>query len=64
VSARWPIPRPTEDAALRTVPSSPALPPVDVLFDYLIRAYATRDRAGLGRFGHQIARAGGTPPLR
>jgi len=58
--ARYPIPRPTEDAAVRGT-ANPVLPPVDVLFDHLVTAYAMRDRHGLQRFGLAIVRTSGGP---
>jgi hypothetical protein len=60
--SRFPIPRPTEDAAVTAAARTTApLPPVDVLFDRLITAYALRDRRGLQRFGLAIVRASGSP---
>lgn len=32
------------------------LPPPEVLFDYLVMAYAVRDRVGLALFGRAIVR--------
>lgn len=54
--ARWPIPRPTENAALRAV-RAPAPRPVEELFDGLVHAYAIRDRHGLQLFGLAVVRA-------
>ncbi|TKA11766.1 hypothetical protein [Actinacidiphila oryziradicis] len=62
MSARFPIPRPTEDAAVTAAARTiPPLPPVDVLFDRLVTAYALHDRNGLQRFGLAIVRAAGGP---
>lgn len=52
---KYPIPRPTERAALRRV-GSPAALPVDVLFDRLLTARATGDREGVCLIGHRIVR--------
>jgi hypothetical protein len=60
VTRRYPIPRPTEHAAIRST-TNPVLPPVEALFDGLITAYALRDRNGLQRFGLAIVRAAGGP---
>lgn len=57
---RWPISRPTEDAALRRTPN-PVLPPPEALWCGLLTAYTLRDRHGLQRFGLAIVRtAAGT----
>jgi hypothetical protein len=59
VTARWPIPRPTENTAIgnacRTARPLPSMP---ALFLALLDAYALRDRHGLNLAGHHIARAG------
>lgn len=53
---RFPIHRPTEDAALRNVPASPVLPPLAALLDLLIVARAVHDRFGERHFGHLLDR--------
>lgn len=58
--ARYPIPRPTEEGAIRST-TAPVLPPVEALFDGLIAAYTRRDRNGLQRFGLAIVRDAGGP---
>jgi len=59
VNRRYPIPRPTEHAAIRAVTASPRPPrPMPSLFVALLDAYATSDRHGLNLAGHFIARAG------
>ncbi|MCW2899170.1 MAG: hypothetical protein JWO67_1435 [Streptosporangiaceae bacterium] len=56
--SRFPIPRPTEDAAIAAASRSVRpLPPMEVLFDRLVMAYAVRDRIGLALFGRQVVRA-------
>jgi hypothetical protein len=55
--ARYPIPRPTEDAAIGAASRSPrALPPVVVLADLLIAARATGDRYGARHFDSMLDR--------
>ncbi|MCQ4043880.1 hypothetical protein ACFOSC_26455 [Streptantibioticus rubrisoli] len=62
---KFPIPRPTEHAAIRAAEhSSTPLPPVEALFDRLVTAQAVGDQHGSNLFGHAIARAAGSPPLR
>jgi hypothetical protein len=54
---RYPIPRPTESAALRAVGrSARRLPPVEALFAHLIVTHAAGDRHGSNLLGHAIAR--------
>jgi hypothetical protein len=60
VSARWPIPRPTEHAAIRRVVANPEPgPDLVTLFEGILNAHNTGDRHGLSLFGHAIARIGG-----
>jgi hypothetical protein len=62
VSARWPIPRPTERAALAAAErSARPLPPVPALFAALLTACALDDRHGANLAGHHIARTAGGP---
>ncbi|MDJ0346749.1 hypothetical protein [Streptomyces sp. PH10-H1] len=62
MSARFPIPRPTEDAAIRNASRNAAGPlPVEVLFDAMVHAYAVDDRFGLRYFGLAIVRNAGGP---
>lgn len=57
---RWPIPRPTETAALRVVAlTARPLPPLPAMFAALLDAVALDDRRGTNLLGHRIARAGG-----
>lgn len=57
---RWPIPRPTETAALTAVARTPRpLPPIPSMFAALMTAAALDDRHGANLAGHRIARAGG-----
>jgi hypothetical protein len=54
------VKRPTEHAAIRAAgQSAQALPPMEVLFDRLVHAYAVRDRAGLCLYGHMVVRGAG-----
>ncbi|MFD8521033.1 hypothetical protein ACFV2D_13585 [Streptomyces capillispiralis] len=58
MSARWPIPRPTEHAALRGVARSarPA-PSVPALMAALVDAVDRRDREGICLCSHRVVRA-------
>ncbi|MFE9602020.1 hypothetical protein [Streptomyces hokutonensis] len=56
---RWPIPRPTEHAALRACASAPSLPSSPSLFAGLVTAQALGDRHGQNLFAHAIVRLGG-----
>ncbi|MFG2299439.1 hypothetical protein [Actinacidiphila glaucinigra] len=58
--ARFPVPRPTEDAAIAAASrSARTLPPYPVLFAGLVIADRLGDRHGKNRFAHAIARRGG-----
>lgn len=60
MSSKWPIPRPTENAALRSLDRAPReLPSCPALFASLLTATATRDRRGVNLLGHLIARTSG-----
>ncbi|WP_392668597.1 hypothetical protein [Streptomyces sp. LN785] len=60
MSTKWPIPRPTESAALRAVDrTARPLPAYPALFAGLLVANATGDRRGTNLLGHLIARVGG-----
>ncbi|MFJ8766691.1 hypothetical protein [Streptomyces clavifer] len=55
MSSKWPIPRPTENAALREYDRPfPSIPRVT---DALIAARATGDRYGARYFSHMLDRA-------
>ncbi|NGO43771.1 hypothetical protein [Streptomyces ureilyticus] len=57
MTARWPIARPTESAAIRAAGrSARPLPPVEALFAHLVITNAARDRHGSNLIGHAIAR--------
>ncbi|MCT9078814.1 hypothetical protein [Streptomyces fulvoviolaceus] len=57
---RWPIPRPTEHAALRALDHVRlVLPSQPVLFAGLVTAQAVGDQHGANLFAHAIARQGG-----
>ncbi|MFF3891777.1 hypothetical protein ACFYY3_00955 [Streptomyces sp. NPDC001812] len=58
MSARWPVRRPTEDAALRAVARS-ARPPqsVPALMAALLDANERRDREGVCLAAHRVVRA-------
>jgi hypothetical protein len=64
--ARYPIPRPTEDAALRRLDRAPSpRHPVEELFAAMVHAYAVNDRRGLQLFGLAVVRgAAGPTPMR
>jgi len=60
MSSRWPVRRPTENAALRAVDRSERrLPPAPVLFGHLVIATSIDDQRGMNLFAHAIARLGG-----
>lgn len=60
MTSRWPIPRPTEHAALRRLDRHPrSLPAQPALFAGLLTAQALEDRHGANLFAHAIARQGG-----
>jgi hypothetical protein len=59
MTTKWPIPRPTETAALRNAArTARPLPPVTSMFAALMTAAALDDRHGTNLAGHRIARAG------
>lgn len=58
MTARWPVRRPTEHAALRHC-GAPDLPSSPVLFAGLVTADAIGDQHGKNLFAHAIARLGG-----
>ena len=59
MTARWPVRRPTETAALLAVArTARPLPPITGLFAALVTACALDDRHGTNLAGHRIARAG------
>lgn len=58
MAARYPIPRPTEHAALRAVcRSARRLPPVPALMAALVDAVDRRDREGACLAAHRAVRA-------
>lgn len=58
MAARFPIPRPTEVAALRAVArSARRLPPVPSLMAALVEAVDRRDREGTCLAAHRVVRA-------
>ena len=58
MTSRWPIPRPTEHAALRAVcRSARPLPPVPALMAALLEANERRDREGVCLAAHRVVRA-------
>lgn len=58
MTARWPIPRPTEHAALRAAcRSTPPLPSVPALMAALVEAVDRRDREGMCLASHRVVRA-------
>ncbi|MEU5633507.1 hypothetical protein ACH47C_26805 [Streptomyces rishiriensis] len=58
MSSRWPIPRPTESAAIRAAGrSARPLPPVTALMAALIEAHDRRDREGAQLCAHLVVRA-------
>ncbi|MEU0978002.1 hypothetical protein ABZ488_02165 [Streptomyces griseus] len=60
MSSKWPVRRPTENAALRALDRAPRpCPEYPALFAGLVAALAARDRHGVNLLGHRIARTGG-----
>lgn len=58
MSARYPVRRPTEHAALRAVcRSERPLPPVPALMAALLNANQRRDREGVCLAAHRVVRA-------
>lgn len=61
---KWPIPRPTENAALRALeranecrPRRPQVPHVPALMAALVDAVAQKDREGICLSSHRVVRA-------
>lgn len=60
MTAKWPIPRPTEHAAIRACERSPRpTPSVPAILADLITAHRLGDRRGVNLCAHLAARAGG-----
>ncbi|MQY32608.1 hypothetical protein SRB17_05620 [Streptomyces sp. RB17] len=58
MTARWPVRRPTEHAALRAVcRSARPIPPVPALMSALIDAVDRRDLEGVCLAAHRVVRA-------
>ncbi|WP_329240535.1 hypothetical protein [Streptomyces canus] len=58
MTAKWPIPRPTEHAALRAVArSARPHPSVPAILADLITAQRLNDQHGMNLCGHLVARA-------
>lgn len=58
MSRRYPIPRPTEAAAIRAAARSPRrLPPVPALMAALVDAVDRSDREGICLAAHRVVRA-------
>ncbi|MEV8036749.1 hypothetical protein [Streptomyces sp. NPDC086182] len=58
MTARWPVRRPTEHAALRAVErSARPLPSVPALMAALVEAVDRRDREGMCLASHRVVRA-------
>ncbi|MET7431980.1 hypothetical protein ABZT16_23805 [Streptomyces flaveolus] len=58
MTARWPVRRPTEHAALRAVcRSARPLPPIPALMAALLEASDRRDREGICLAAHRVVRA-------
>lgn len=58
MTSRWPIRRPTENAALRAVErSARPLPPIPAILADLITANRLGDRHGVNLCAHLVARA-------
>ncbi|MFM9790137.1 hypothetical protein [Streptomyces turgidiscabies] len=57
MTAKWPIPRPTESAAIRAAGRSPRhLPAVPALMAALLVAHERRDREGVHLAAHLVVR--------
>lgn len=57
MTAKWPVPRPTEHAAIRAAVRSPRpLPSVPALMAALLDANERRDREGLCLAAHRVVR--------
>ncbi|MFE5873019.1 hypothetical protein ACFQ6V_30810 [Streptomyces roseifaciens] len=62
MSTRYPVRRPTEDAAVHAAArTSRPLPPAHVLLAALVSAYATGDRRGMQLFALAVVRTAGGP---
>jgi hypothetical protein len=60
MTARWPVRRPTENAALRSLARSPrSAPSVPALMAALLDANDRRDREGVCLAAHRVVRAAG-----
>lgn len=58
MAGRYPIPRPTESAAIRAAGRSPRrLPPVPSLMAALLVAHERADREGVQLAAHRVVRA-------
>lgn len=58
MTAKWPVPRPTEHAALRAVcRSGRPTPPVPALMAALLDANERRDREGVCLAAHRVVRS-------
>ena len=58
MTARFPIPRPTESAALRAVArSARRLPPVHTILADMVTAHRTGDQHGVNLCAHLVVRA-------
>ncbi|MER5470873.1 hypothetical protein [Streptomyces sp. NPDC002685] len=58
MTARWPVRRPTEHAAIRAVcRSARPLPPIPALMAALVEAVDRRDREGMCLASHRVVRA-------
>ncbi|MFE5629942.1 hypothetical protein [Streptomyces sp. NPDC056543] len=57
MTSKWPIPRPTENAALRAMDRAPlVLPPIQMILADLLAANEAGDRHGVNLFSHRAAR--------
>lgn len=57
MTSKWPIPRPTENAALRAVDRvAPVVPPIQVVLADLLAANQMGDRHGVNLCAHRAAR--------
>ena len=57
MTSRWPVPRPTEHAAIRAACSTPRhLPPIPAIRADLITANRAGDRHGVNLCAHLVAR--------
>lgn len=60
MTSKWPVPRPTEYAAIRACERSPRpIPSVPAILADLITANRTGDRHGVNLCAHLVARVGG-----